>query len=145
VLKSLDDQVTDSVATERFQTILLSAFGAAALLLALLGVYGVLTYSVSLREQEFGIRIALGSGKAALVWHVVRHAAVPVVGGVIAGLTLAFVATRWIASLLYETRTADPAAISASVGVLLAASLLATLLPARRAAPVDPIKALKTE
>jgi predicted permease len=145
VLKSLDDQVNDSVATERFQTMLLASFGLAALLLALLGVYGVLAYSVSLREQEFGIRIALGCGKAALMRHVVWQAAGPVVAGVVAGLALAFVATRWVASLLYETRTADPAAISASVGVLLVASLLATLLPARRAALVDPIKALKTE
>jgi predicted permease len=145
VLKPLDDQVNDSVATERFQTMLLGSFGLAALLLAMLGVYGVLAYSVSLREQEFGIRIALGSGKAALMRHVVQQAAVPVVSGVIAGLALASIATRWVASLLYETKAADPAAISASVGVLLIASLLATLLPAHRAASVDPIKALKTE
>ena len=64
-LKSMDDQVSDSVATDRFQAMVLSGFGAAALLLALLGVYGVLAYSVSLRRQEFGIRIALGSGKSA--------------------------------------------------------------------------------
>jgi predicted permease len=145
VLKSLDDQVSDSVATERFQTMLLGTFGLAALLLALLGVYGVLAYSVSLREQEFGIRIALGSGKAALMRHVARQAAIPVVGGVVAGLAIASVATRWIANLLYETRTADPAAVSASVAILLVASLLATLLPAHRAASVDPIKALKME
>ena len=145
VLKSLDDQVNDSVATERFQTMLLGSFGLAALLLALLGVYGVLAYSVSLREQEFGIRIALGSGKAALMRHVVQQAAIPVVAGIVAGQALASVTTRWIASLLYETRTADPAAISASVAVLLTASLLAMLLPAHRAASVDPIKALKTE
>lgn len=145
VLKSLDDQVTDSVATERFQTMLLSSFGVAALLLALLGVYGVLAYSVSLREQEFGIRIALGSGKAALMKLVVRQAAIPVAGGVAAGLILSLAATRWVASILYETRVLDPAAISASIAVLLIAAMLAALLPARRAASVDPMKALKTE
>ena len=145
VLKSLDDQVSDSVATERFQTMLLSSFGVAALLLALLGVYGVLAYSVSLREQEFGIRIALGSGKAALMRLVVRQAAVPVVSGIVVGLALALVATRWVASLLYETSAVDPAAVSASIVVLFAAALLAALLPARRAASVDPMKALKTE
>jgi predicted permease len=144
-LKSLDDQVTDSVATEHFQTILLSAFGAAALLLALLGVYGVLAYSVSLREQEFGIRIALGSGKAALIRLVMRQAVVPVVAGILAGLTLALIATRWIQTLLYETKAVDPAAITASIALLLAAALLASLLPAQRAASVDPIKALKME
>jgi predicted permease len=145
VLKSLDDQVRDSVATERFQTMLLSSFGVAALLLALLGIYGVLAYSVSLRQQEFGIRIALGSGKAALMRLVVRQAAVPVVGGVLAGLALALVATRWVESLLYETRVVDPLAISATIAVLLAAALLAALLPARRAASTDPMKSLKTE
>ena len=145
VLKSLDDQVSDSVATERFQTMLLSSFGVAALLLALLGVYGVLAYSVSLREQEFGIRIALGSGKAALMKLVVRQAAIPVAGGVAAGLILSLAATRWVASILYETRALDPAAISASIVVLLTAALLAALLPARRAASVDPMKALKNE
>lgn len=145
ILKSLDDQVSDSVATERFQTMLLSSFGGAALLLALLGIYGVLAYSVSLREQEFGIRIALGSGKAQLIRLVLRQAAVPVVGGVLAGLALALVATRWVASLLYETRAVDPSAISASIALLLAAAFLAALLPARRAASVDPMKSLKTE
>ena len=145
VLKSLDDQVNDSVATERFQTMLLSSFGVAALLLALLGVYGVLAYSVSLREQEFGIRIALGSGKAALMRLVMRQAAVPVVGGILVGLAFALVATRWVASLLYETKTVDPPAIAATILLLLAAALLAALLPARRAASVDPMKALKTE
>jgi predicted permease len=145
VLKSLDDQVSDSVATERFQTILLSSFGVAALLLALLGVYGVLAYSVSLREQEFGIRIALGSGKAALMRLVIRQAAFPVVGGILAGLAVSLVVTRWIRTLLYETSAADPAAIAATIMLLLAAALLAALLPARRASSVDPIKALKTE
>jgi predicted permease len=145
VLKSLDDQVSDSVATERFQTTVLSSFGAAALLLALLGVYGVLAYSVSLREQEFGIRIALGSDKASLTRLVIRQAAVPVLGGVVAGLALAFAATRWVESLLYETKAADPLSIAASIALLVAAAFLAALLPARRAASVDPMRALRAE
>jgi predicted permease len=145
VLKPLSDQVTDSVATERFQTMLLSSFGLAALFLALLGVYGVLAYSVSLRQQEFGVRLALGSGKAALMRLVLRQAVVPVLSGIIAGLLLATVATRWLQSLLYETRPVDPAAITASVAALLVATLLAALLPARRAASVDPIQALRME
>jgi predicted permease len=144
-LKSLDDQVNDSVVTERFQTMLLSSFGVAALLLALLGVYGVLAYSVSLRQREFGIRIALGSDKTTLMKLVVRQAAIPVVGGILAGLAVASVATRWMASLLYETKPADPAVISASIALLLLAALVAALLPARRAAAVDPIQALRTE
>jgi predicted permease len=144
-LKSFDDQVNDSVATERFQTLLLSSFGAAALLLALLGVYGVLTYSVSLRQQEFSIRIALGSGRAALTLLVLRQAAYPVLGGIVAGLGAAFVATRWMRSVLYETQPADPVAISVSIVLLLAAAIAAAIVPARRAASIDPMRALRTE
>lgn len=144
-LKSLDDQVNSSVATERFQATLLSGFGIAALLLSVLGVYGVLAYSVSLRQHEFGIRLALGSDKTALTRLVLRQAAVPVVGGVIAGLVLASAATRWIGSLLYETKAADPAVIFASIAVLLVAASFAALLPARRAALVDPMRTLRAD
>ncbi len=144
-LKSLDEQVGDSVATERFQALVLTSFGATALLLALLGVYGVLVYSVSLRQQEFGIRIALGSGKAALMQLVLRQAAIPVLLGAGVGLTLAFLALRWVRSLLYQTSAVDPLAIGGSLVLLLAAAALAAVLPARRAASVDPMQALRNE
>jgi predicted permease len=144
-LKSFDDQVNDSVATERFQTLLLSSFGAAALLLALLGVYGVLTYSVSLRQQEFGIRIALGSDRATLTLLILRQAAYPVLGGIVAGLGAAFVATRWVRSVLYETQPADPVAITVSILLLVAVAAVAAIVPARRAASADPMRALRTE
>ena len=144
-LKSLDQQVSDSVSTERFQTLLLSSFGAAALLLALLGIYGVLAYSVSLRQQEFGIRIALGCEKSSLMTLVARQAALPVAGGILAGLALAFVASRYVHSLLYETSAADPAAIAGSIALLVVAALLAALIPARRAAQVEPMQVLRNE
>lgn len=144
-LKSMDDQVSESVASERFQATVLTGFGSAALLLALLGVYGVMTYSVSLRRQEFGIRIALGSGKAALMWLVLRQAAIPVLFGAGVGLAFASVALRWVRTLLYQTPAMDPVAIGGSVLLMLGAAALAAALPARRAASIDPMKALRTE
>jgi ABC-type antimicrobial peptide transport system permease subunit len=111
----------------------------------LLGIYGVLAYSVSLRQQEFGIRIALGCEKSALMAFVARQAMGPVVAGILAGLALAFLATRSVHSMLYETSAADPAAIAGSIALLLGAALLASLLPARRAAQVDPAQVLRNE
>jgi predicted permease len=144
-LKSMDDQVSDSVATDRFQTIMLSAFGAAALLLALLGVYGVLAYSVMLRRHEFGIRIALGSGKSALIGLVLRQAAQPVLLGTGVGLTIALIALHWMRSLLYQTPVMDPLAVGGSVLLLLVAAGIAAIVPARCAASTDPMRALRTE
>ena len=144
-INTLDDQVNDSVASERFQAIVLTSFGAVALLLASLGVYGVLAYSVSLRRQEFGIRIALGSGKSALVQLVLRQAAVSVLLGTGAGLLMTLVVLRWVRSLLYETPIADPVAILGSVVLVLAAAAIAAIVPARGAASVDPMRALRTQ
>ena len=144
-IRSLDEQVSDSVATQRFQTLLLSSFGGAALLLAVLGIYGVLAYSVSLRQQEFGIRIALGCGKAALMRFVAREAALPVLGGILAGVLLALAATRWVESLLYQTSAVDPVSIAGGIVLLVAAALLAALIPARRAAETDPMQVLRNE
>ncbi len=145
LLKAMDDQVSDSVATDRFQAVVLTSFGTAALLLALLGIYGVLLYSVSLRRQEFGIRIALGSDKGALVRLVLYQAAYPVLLGTFGGLAAAGVVLRWVRSLLYQTPAIDPVAIGGSVILLLAAAALAAIVPARRAASVDPMRALRIE
>jgi len=144
-LRSMDEQVSYSVATDRFQAMVLSAFGAAALLLALLGVYGVLAYSVSLRRQEFGIRIALGSGRSAMIGLVLRQAAYPVLFGTGAGLMMALLTLRWVSGLLYQTPVMDPLAVGGSVLLLLAAATLAAIVPARRAASTDPIRALRLE
>jgi len=144
-LKSMDAQLDESVSTERFQTIVLASFGTAALLLALLGVYGVQAYSVSLRRQEFGIRIALGSGRATLIRLALWQAAVPVLLGACTGLALAGFALRFIRSLLYQTPVLDPVAIGVSLLVLLCAAALAAIVPARRAASIDPMRALRIE
>jgi predicted permease len=142
---SLDAQVGESIATERFQTIILSSFGGAALFLAVLGIYGVLSYSVSLRKQEFGIRIALGSNRRQLAGLVLLDAFYPMFGGIALGLVGAAAAARWVSSLLYQTSAADPWAMGLSLAVLLLAALLASLLPVRSATSADPMRALRTE
>jgi predicted permease len=144
-LKSMDEQVSDSVAADRFQAMVLSGFGAASLFLALLGIYGVLAYSVSLRRQEFGIRIALGSGKGALIGLVLRQAANPVLLGTGLGLVMALIGLRWVRSLLYQTPVMDPLAVGGSVLLLLVAAAIAAIVPARRAASTDPMRALRAE
>ena len=144
-LKSMDEQVSDSVTADRFQAMVLSGFGVAALFLALLGVYGVLAYSVSLRQQEFGIRIALGSGKRALIGLVLRQAAYPVLLGTGVGLAMALIALRWIRSLLYQTPVMDPLAVGGSILLLLVAATIAAIIPARRAASTDPMRVLRME
>jgi predicted permease len=144
-IKSLDAQVADSVGTERFQALVLSGFGVAALLLAALGVYGVLGYSVSLRRQEFGIRLVLGSTKVGLMRLVLLEASYPVLAGLTIGVLASLGATRLIRSLLFETQTADPSAIGLSLGLLLFAALLAGFLPAYRASNADPMQALREQ
>ena len=144
-IKSIDDQISDSAATDRFQAIVLTSFGTAALLLAVLGIYGVLAYAVSLRRQEFGIRMALGSAKSALIGLVLRQAAYPVLMGTGAGLAMALLVMRWVRILFYQATAVDPLSVGSSVLLLLAAAALAAILPARSAASVDPIRALRIE
>jgi len=144
-MEMLDAQLVQSVAPERLQLIVLTSFGIAALVLAILGVYGVLAYSVSLRTPEFGIRVALGSSKASLIRLVLLKALMPVGGGILLGLLASLAAARAIRSLLYETSPADPASIVASVGILLAATFVAAFLPAYRASRIDPMKVLRSE
>jgi putative ABC transport system permease protein len=145
VIEMLDEQVGRSLAPERLESIVLSSFGVAALVLAILGVYGVLAYSVSLRTPEFGIRVALGSSKLMLIRLVLLETLMPVGGGILLGLLASLVATRAIRSLLYETNPADPLSTVASVGILLAATVVAASLPAYRASRIDPMKVLRAE
>jgi ABC-type antimicrobial peptide transport system permease subunit len=108
-------------------------------------VYGVLAYSVSLRRQEFGIRIALGSGKSALIGLVLRQAAYPVLLGTGIGLAIAVITLRWVRSILYQPPAMDPFAFGGSVLLLLVAAAAAAIVPARRAASTDPMTVLRME
>jgi predicted permease len=144
-VKTLESQVTDSLATERLQTAVLVAFGAAALLLALLGIYGVLSYSVVARKQEIGIRMALGATRGRIYGLTLWEAGTPVFAGLAAGLLAGFLAGRVIRSLLYGTEPQDPLVMLIVAALFLASAGAAALLPARRAASIAPMETLRTE
>jgi putative ABC transport system permease protein len=134
-----------SIAQSRFNAMLLAIFAAMALLLAAIGIYGVISYGVSMRTHEIGVRMALGADRRSVVSMVLRESMRLATLGLIAGWLLALALTRLIASLLFGVRTADPAVYAAITMVLFGAAVLATLLPARRAAALEPMQALRTE
>jgi putative ABC transport system permease protein len=144
-LLTMDQILADSLARERFSIQLMAVFAALAGLLAAIGIYGVLAYLVDQRRREFGIRIALGARSADVLTLVLRQGLVPVAAGLIAGIAGALALTRLLKSLLYEVSATDPLIFGAvSVG-LIAVSLAAMYIPARRAAQVDPLEALRQE
>jgi predicted permease len=142
---TLDSQLSDSLAPEHLETGIFAAFGAAALLLALLGIYGTLSYSVEARTQEVGIRMALGATRES----VYRLMLGTIVAPVIAGLTLGCIASltigKSLSALLYGTSPADPTVILPIVCIFALAAVAATFVPCSRAANVEPMEALRTE
>jgi predicted permease len=144
-IKTLDSQLTDSLATERFQTSVLLSFGAAALLLAMLGIYGVLSYSVITRKQEIGVRMALGATRSSIYALTFAEAGTPVVAGLATGLIASLMAGRLIQNLLYGVQVVDASVILTVTILFVISAAAAAFLPARRAASVDPMDALRSE
>lgn len=144
-VKTLDSQLTESLAPERFQTFVLIAFAAAAVLLAMLGIYGVLSYSVARRRQEIGVRMALGATRGQIFSLTLGEGAAPVFYGMASGLMVSLLAGRVVQKLLYGVRAVDAPVIATVAALFLAAALIAAFLPARRAASVDPMEALRAE
>jgi len=144
-VKMLDDQVADSLSTERFQTMVLISFGAAALLLAMLGIYGVLSYSVVTRKQEIGVRMALGASRGSVYGLTLAEAGAPVFAGLLTGLGASLLAGRVVQKLLYGVQVMDLPVILAVSGLFLCAACVAAMLPARRAASLDPMDALRSD
>jgi predicted permease len=145
VVRTLDGVVADSVANRRFEMDLLLLFAVSALLLAGLGVYGVVNYSVVKRQQEIGVRLALGAQTANIYALVLRDGMTPVLVGAAAGVGITAGFARVAGSLLFEVSPSNPAIVAGAVGVLVAVGIAACLLPARRAAAIDPMRALRAE
>jgi ABC-type lipoprotein release transport system permease subunit len=144
-VRTMDDLMRTSTASRRFSMQLLGAFALLALGLAAVGIYGVMAFVVGQRTRELGIRIALGAHPSAVVRLVLREALQLAGAGVLAGLAAAALATRLLSGLLYQVRATDPATYGTIAVVLAGAAALAAWRPARRAATVDPIIALKAD
>ena len=142
---TLEALVDGSMARARLTMVLLLVAAATALGLAMTGIYGVLSYAVSQRTAELGLRIALGAGPAAVVRMVVGQGALLTLVGVVVGAVGAVVLTRYLRAVLYEVSPTDPVAFAAMAGLLFGVALAASYVPARRAARVDPMVALRHE
>jgi len=139
------DVLEESIGSRRFPMLLLSVFSGVALLLAIVGVYGVVSYIVSQRAREIGIRMALGARAAQVVKMVIGRSLRPIAVGLAAGFLGALLASRLLESLLYEVRPHDPLVLGTILLVLGGSAVAASLIPARRAASVDPLMVLKEE
>jgi len=144
-LRTMSDVVTDALALRTFQMRLASAFGAAALLLALIGIYGVVMYNVTQRRMELGLRLALGATRSELLVMVLRRGLRPVLLGLGSGLLLSLAISHFVRSLLFGVAPNDPFTISIVGLVLIIAAVLACLLPAHAAARMDAAMVLRYE
>ena len=144
-LRTMTDYLNDSVSQQRFNAILLAAFAVLALILAAVGIYGVMSYSVTQRTHELGIRMALGAKQRDVFRLVVMEGMKLALAGVALGLVGAFAATRLMASLLFGISATDPLTFTLISLILAGVALAACFVPARRATRVDPMVALRYE
>ena len=142
---TMEQRITDSVARPRLQTILLGTFGGLALVLACIGIYGVLAYTVSQRLREIGVRLALGATPGTVLGEILRRGLGLAILGLLIGLGAALGLTRYLETLLYSVRPTDPAVFALAIATLLLVAMAACYFPARRAAQVDPMVVLREE
>jgi predicted permease len=142
---TMDERVHESIAQPRHLTALLGGFAAAAVALAAVGIFGMLSYTVSARRREIGVRMALGATRHTVVGMIVRRGMGHAVAGALLGLAVALVGTRWLASTLFDVGATDPLTLGAVTLLLLVVALVACWLPARGAAGIDPVEAIRAE
>ena len=143
--QTMRTQIAGTLLPLRIGATLVAVFGGLGLLLAAIGLYGVIAFAVTQRTREIGIRMAIGARPAAMLALVLRQGLTLVLAGTLLGTALAAAATRVISGVLYGISAADAVTWSAAVGVLIVVALLANLIPARRAMRIDPVKALRTD
>jgi ABC-type antimicrobial peptide transport system permease subunit len=144
-ITTMDQVIAATETSRRFNTGILTAFATIALALALLGIYGVLAYSVTERAREIAIRMALGATRQQVLWTTLRNALAMAGVGIAAGLAASVALTRFLGGLLYDVRPLDAGAISGAALVLVICAAAAGFIPARRAASIDPMRALRME
>jgi putative ABC transport system permease protein len=144
-IEVMEQRVRDSVALQRFGTMLVTAFAIGALFLAAVGLYGLLAYSVTQRRREIGVRMALGAQREGVIRMVAAQGAKPVFTGLVAGLVASFGTVRLLESLLYQTGRYDLVTFVAVPVVLITVALTACAVPAWRAARIEPLIALRAE
>jgi len=142
---TMEDRLSNAVAQPRFRTTLIALFAAVALILACVGIYGVISYSVTLRTHEIGIRMALGAQTGDVLTMVIRQAIVLAIIGVALGLSASYALTSLMSKLLFGVQPTDPATFVLTAAILSITALLASYLPARRATKIDPLEALRYE
>jgi putative ABC transport system permease protein len=145
LIQTLEDALARSSFQQRISALLLGIFAAVALMLAAIGIYGVMSYSVSARTQEMGVRFALGAQRLEVMWLVMRHVLALAAIGLAIGIALLVIAGRAVETLLFGVRPADPVTIAVVALGLAAVALLAAWAPAARASRVDPMEALRYE
>jgi predicted permease len=144
-VKTMDQLVAESVADQHFQAVLLSAFGVLGLLLAMIGIYGVISFSVTQRTREIGVRMALGAQPGDVLRMVIREGMLLAGAGIIVGVGGGLALTRFMRSLLFEVKPTDPATFAGVAAVLVIVALAACWIPARRAMKIEPMEALRYE
>ena len=144
-VRTMQAWVSRSLAQSRFNSLVLGVFAGLALLLAAIGIYGVMSYAVSLRISEIGIRLALGADERKILRLIVGNGVTLAAAGLVSGIVLSLALTRTLTSLLFGTTPTDPLTFAVVVAALAAVAVLASYLPARRASRITPVEALRSQ